>query len=222
MATFLQKIQFAFVKKQILSRKTDENIRLDLAREFAQMHSDIFMSDPSLLSFLYSSVKKQDTLIGASEVLFELFVRQPKKSIGQKNLMVTIRRIAIGGNNEVAQKAASILIERNDPKTCLGSKYFMEMIDCLASFDEDGTVTRILDDLEAKLPVETEKSESFAQARANNIESLTKQDPDSEIDLTVPEDSAYDSNNNQVKPENIEDFKGLSNLWAVRTGEDYV
>jgi|GEM_PF-5643364 len=215
MSTFMQKIQFGFVKKQILNSKTDSNIRWDLARNLARTHCDLFMADPQLLSVMYSNLKDSETLEHSSLILFEIFNQYPKKSIGQKNLMVAVRRIAIDGHNELSQKAVQLLLEKNDLKSCLGSKYFMEVLECIASFDEDGTVTRMLDDLEAKLPVETEHSESFARARANNIESLTKQDLDVEIDLS----SLHDDDENANKNESAKSQKDLQlapndKLWA--------
>ncbi len=218
--TFLDKMRFLFVKKQILSSKTDQHIKWELARELAHAQSDAFIADPLLVTFVYNGIKNNTTLDSSAGVLFEIFRQLPRKSIGQKNLMLTIRRMAIDGHTELSQQAVAILLERNNSKIVLGSKFFMEVLECIALFDEDGTVTRMLDDLEEKYPIETENSKIFKQARSNNIESLSKQGQENELDLTTFEEALDENENSDKNTENIDDFNGLSNLWARQVGLD--
>ncbi|MFN8015140.1 MAG: hypothetical protein U0R17_00865 [Acidimicrobiia bacterium] len=190
-------------KKQALKYWNNSNYELaskysfELTRDFAES----FILDAKLMQMLYDGVSKDKSFeyfIGSVE---NIYINIPRKSINQKNLMVMLRRIAVDHRRKESQDLAKILLSKNDAKSCLGSKHFMEMLICIASFDEDSTVTRMLDYLEQKEPEICSESEMFKEARASNIESLMN--VDGEV-VDLPQEHKKDES----------EISEISNLWA--------
>lgn len=152
MATILQQIQFGFLKRQILSPKTADFLRWDLAMSATQRHADLFMLDPRMMSFLYAGICSSKDVEPACGVLLKIFENEPRRSINQKNLMVVIRRLIVEGEVSIAVQALKLLVEKNGVKKTLGSKYFMEAMECLATFDTNGIGWPIIKEFEKKEP----------------------------------------------------------------------
>lgn len=212
-----QAIEFWAAKSFILKTVKDENFgnKVNAAYEIATLQPEKFMFDEKLMTFLYASISNQETAKEITPVLLAIFDRAPKKAIARKNLMVTVRRLAIDGHRNESQQAAQILIDRNDAGICLRSVPFMEMLACIASFDIDGTVAKMLNHLEAKQPELCETIPIFLEARENNAESLNNHD-ENRIDLV--EEEAQDQM--QEKPidirqsDEIGEHNSYRKLWA--------
>lgn len=218
MTTIKQHIEFWAAKSQILNENLKSGIdgRAMFAIDIARDQPEKFMYDAKLMSFLYSSISDPNKYEAVVPVLYALFTSDPQRSIRQKNLMVTIRRLAVDGHREESQEAATILLERNDAKSCLASKHFLEMLVCIASFDIDGTVTKMLNRLEGKEPELCEKSDLFKQARESNAESIDGLKHEEQLDLVAEEKQEKSElvNVEAATQASQPDLSKYKNLWA--------
>lgn len=176
MSTFLQRLNFRLTRREVLNihHKDGLNRRLQLAYELARLNPNEFLGDYELVAFVYEALKKNQSSDSAVHIVHALCAGDPKAVLGNKNFMLTIRLMAVNAMTKESQKAAEILLEKLTAKQCLYSKNFMDMLECIASFDEDNTVRKMLDRLEENEPVISAESESFMKARQNNYESLEK------------------------------------------------
>lgn len=211
-----QSIEFWNAKSKILkgSLKGGINRRASLAYYLAIAQPEKFMFDRKLMTFLYQNASDKETFSLIVPILEGLFDVVPKKCISQKNLMVTVRRLAIDGHRKESERLAQILLDKNDARVCLRSVPFMEMLSCIACFDIDGTVAKMLKKLEGKEPELCEKIDLFVEARTNNEEALDARTGD-RVDLVAEEEIEKAVNSAQVNQDGKLDRASTpKKLWA--------